>query len=98
MVDSRWPRPGLLKRSELVDLSRVHRHRQELAASLVRDAELSRKTRTASSLPSTQEPRLVEPRRIIDASMDDFAVARTDACAPIPLSLSTTITSRSGPS
>jgi hypothetical protein len=27
------------------------------------------------------EPRLVEPWRIIDASMDDFAVARTDACA-----------------
>ena len=67
------------ERGELVDLSRVHRH-QELAASLVRNAELLAE-RVQHRFAVDAEPRLVEPRRIIDAGMDDFAVARTDARA-----------------
>ena len=67
------------KRGELVDLARVHRH-QELAASLVRYAELLAE-RVQHRLAVDAEPRFDEPRRIVDAGMDDFAVARTDAPA-----------------
>jgi hypothetical protein len=67
------------RRGELADLFRVHRH-QELPASLVRDAELPAKL-VQHRIAVDAEPRLVEPRRIIDAGMDDFAVARTDAGA-----------------
>ena len=64
------------KRGELVDLFRVHRH-QELAASLVRNAELLAE-RVEHRLAVDAEPRLVEPCPIIDAGMDHFAVARTN--------------------
>ena len=64
------------ERSELVNLSRVHRH-QELAATLVGNSELLAK-RIQHRFALDAEPRLVEPRRIIDAGVDDFAVARTD--------------------
>ena len=64
-----------LKRGELVDLACVRRH-QELAASLVRDAELLAK-RIQHRFAFDAEPRFDEPRRIVDAGMDDLAVART---------------------
>ena len=64
------------ERGELVDLARVHRH-QELAASLVGNAELLAE-RVQHRFAVDAEPRLVEPRRIVDAGVDDFAVARTD--------------------
>ena len=73
------------ERSEFVDLACVRRH-QELAASLVRNAELSAK-RVQHRFAVDAEPRLVEPRRIIDAGVDDFAVARTDARANSALAL-----------
>ena len=56
------------KRGELVDLSRVHRH-QELAASLMRNSELLAEC-VQHCFAVDAEPRLVEPWRIIDASMD----------------------------
>src|ERR1700722_18112170 len=64
------------KRGELVDLSPVRRH-QELAASLVRNAELLAEC-VQHRFAVDAEPRLVEPWRIIDPGMDDFAVARTN--------------------
>ena len=65
-----------LKRGEPVDLSWVHRD-QKLAASLVRNAELLAEC-VKHCFAVDAEPRLVEPCRIIDAGMDDFAIARTD--------------------
>ena len=65
-----------LKRGEPVDLSWVHRD-QKLAASLVRNAELLAEC-VQHRFAVDAEPRLVEPWRIIDPGMDDFAVARTN--------------------
>ncbi len=67
------------KRSELVDLSCVRRH-QKLSASLVRNARLPAE-RVQHRFAIDAEPRFDEPRRIIDAGVDDFAIARTDAVA-----------------
>ena len=67
------------ERGELADFSLVHRH-QELAASLVGHAELLGE-RVEHRLALDAEPRLVEPGRIIDAGMDDFAIARTHTLA-----------------
>ena len=57
----------------------VHRH-QELAASLVGHAEVIGE-RVEHRLALDAEPGLVEAGRIIDAGMDDFAIARTHTLA-----------------
>ena len=74
-----------LERRELVDLAGVHRHEQ-LAASLVGNAERLAE-RVQHRLAVDAEPGLHEPRRIIDAGMDDFAVARADSRADPALAL-----------
>ena len=73
------------KRRELVDLRRVHRN-EELAASLVRDAEFLAK-RVQHRFAVDAKPRFVEGRRIIDSGVDNFAVARTDPYANPALAL-----------